>query len=224
MASEEVKSGVEARTGGDPVERAADGGDSGAVDAGATGAAAGGDRSAAEANVEAAKSARPKHRRMRDMALSMAVLLVPLGLFYWAWSWLAEDRQVSVVDTGENYATAASLGLPAIEPELSEDWKPISTHLAADGSTTTLRTGWYSPDGNGLQMSETSGPATEVDADLTGAGTPVEAGGIEWASYELDSGEAWVAEVDGATVVLSAEPDGIADLDDLAEGVAAAAS
>ncbi|RRR97552.1 DUF4245 family protein [Glycomyces terrestris] len=179
-------------------------------------------QAAAEANAEAVKAARPKHRRMRDMALSMAVLLVPLGLVYWGWGWIAADRQVSVVDTAGNLATAASLGLPAIEPELSEDWKPISTHLAAEGETATLRTGWYSPDGNGLQMSETSGAATEVDEDLTGAGTPVEAGGIQWTSYELDSGEAWVAEIDGATVVLSAEPDGIPDLDELAEGVAAA--
>jgi len=177
---------------------------------------------AAEANAESAKAKRPKPRRMRDMALSMAVLLVPLGLFYWAWSWLAEDRQVSVVDTAENYATAASLGLPAIEPELGEDWKPISSHLAADGTVTTLRTGWYSPDGNGLQMSETSGDATEVDEGLTGTGTPIESAGIEWASYELDSGEAWVAVIDGATIVLSAETDGTADLDDLAAGVAAA--
>ncbi|SDL62887.1 Protein of unknown function [Glycomyces sambucus] len=203
MSSEEVKTGVETRADADTAQ--ADG------------------RSAAEANVEAAKSARPRHRRMRDMALSMAVLLVPLGLVYWGWGWLAEDRQVSVVDTGENYAAAASLGLPAIEPELSEDWKPISTHLAAGEGVTTLRTGWYSPDGNGLQMSETDGAATEVDEGLTGAGTPVEAGGIEWAAYELDSGEAWVAEIDGTTIVLSAEPDGIPDLEELAEGVAAAA-
>ncbi|MFB9660988.1 DUF4245 family protein [Glycomyces mayteni] len=181
-----------------------------------------GAREAAEANAESAKAKRPKPRRMRDMALSMAVLLVPLGLVYWGWGWIAEDRQVSVVDTGENYATAASLGLPAIEPELGEDWKPISTHLAADGTVTTLRTGWYSPDGNGLQVAETSGDPTAVDEGLTGAGTPVESAGIEWASYDLDSGEAWVAVIDGATVVLSAETDGTGDLDALAAGVAAA--
>jgi hypothetical protein len=214
MSSEEVKS-----EGGGPQSGSAQ-----VDDAQAGGAPTDGAQSAAEANAEAAKASRPKHRRMRDMALSMAVLLVPLGLFYWAWSWLAEDRQVSVVDTSENSASAASMGLPAIEPELSEDWKPISTHFAADGETATLRTGWYSPDGNGLQMSETSGDATDVDEDLTGAGTPVEAGGIQWSAYELDTGEAWVAEIAGATIVLSAEPDGIADLDDLAEGVAAAAS
>ncbi|WP_112140894.1 DUF4245 family protein [Glycomyces dulcitolivorans] len=201
MSSEEVRTGVQDAGGDVDVDEA---------------------QAEAEANAESARSSRPKPRRMRDMAMSMAVLLVPLGLFYWAWSWLAEDRQVNVVDTGENYAAAAGLGLPAIEPELTEDWKPISTHLAADGETTTLRTGWYSPDGNGLQMSETSGDATEVDEGITGAGTPVEAGGIAWASYELDSGEAWVAEIDGVTVVLSAEPDGIPDLDGLAEGVAAA--
>jgi len=172
---------------------------------------------------EAAKSARPKQRRMRDMALSLAVLLVPVGLFYWGWNWIASDRQVSVVDTTENYATAAALGLAVVEPELGDEWKPISTDLAVDGELVTLRTGWYSPEGDGLQLVQTTGPATEVNEDLDGVGTPAEAGGIEWAVYELSSGEAWMAELGGATVILTAEPDGVNELPDLAEGVADAA-
>ncbi len=166
---------------------------------------------------------RPKPRRMRDMAMSMAVLLIPIGLFYAGWQWVAADRQVSVVDTTEDYATAASLGLAVIEPELSEDWKPISSDLAVEGETVTLRTGWYSPEGDGLQVVETNGAAADVNEDITGAGTPVEAAGIEWAAYDLSSGEAWVAEIGGETVVLSAEPDGENELPELAEGVVAAA-
>jgi hypothetical protein len=172
---------------------------------------------------EAVMPARPKQRRLRDMAMSMAVLLVPIGLFYVGWQWVASDRQVSVVDTTENHATAASLGLAAIEPELDGEWKAISTDLAVDGETVTLRTGYYSPDGNGLQLSETNGTVADVNEDLSGAGTPVEAAGIEWAAYETGNGETWVAEIGGETVVLSAEPDGVSDLLELAEGVAEAA-
>ncbi|THV32152.1 DUF4245 family protein [Glycomyces paridis] len=186
-------------------------------------AAPAGPEAPAEAEAVAEKPTRPKQRRMRDMALSMAVLLVPLGLFYWGWSWIADDRQVSVVDTAENRTTAVSLGLAVVEPDLSEDWKAISTDLAVEGESVTLRTGWYSPDGDGLQLVETNGPLTGVDPGLTGTGTPVEAAGITWASYALDSGEAWVAELNGVTVVLTAEPDGEDDLAELAEGVAAAA-
>jgi hypothetical protein len=175
------------------------------------------------ANAEAAKSARPKQRRMRDMAMSMAVLLVPIGVFYVGWQWLASDRQVSVVDTTANYSTAASLGLAVIEPELGGEWKPISTDLAVEGELVVLRTGYYSPEGNGLQLSETNGTAADVNEDLTGAGTPVEAAGIEWAAYESADSETWVAEIGGETVVLSAETDGAGDLPELAEGVAEAA-
>lgn len=175
------------------------------------------------AQAEAARSARPKQRRLRDMALSMAVLLVPIGLFYVGWQWVASDRQVSVVDTTENHSTAASLGLAAIEPDLGEEWKSISTDLAVDGETVVLRTGYYSPDGHGLQLAETNGTLDDVNEDLTGAGTPVEAAGIAWTAYETGSGETWVAEIGGETVVLSAEPDGIPDLPELAEGVAEAA-
>ncbi|GAA2128710.1 DUF4245 family protein [Glycomyces algeriensis] len=177
----------------------------------------------AVANATAAKSARPKQRRMRDMAMSMAVLLVPIGLFYVGWQWLAADRQVSVVDTSANYSTAASLGLAVIEPELGGEWKAISTDLAVEGETVTLRTGYYSPEGNGLQLSETNGTALDVNENLSGAGSSVESAGIQWAAYESDNGETWVAEIGGETVVLSAEPDGVGDLPELAEGVAEAA-
>ncbi|MDA1358709.1 DUF4245 family protein [Glycomyces luteolus] len=192
-------------------------------DGAAAAAAERGPADAAAANADAARSARPKQRRMRDMAMSMAVLLVPIGLFYVGWEWVASDRQVSVVDTTENHSTAASLGLAAIEPELSEEWKAISTDLAVDGEQVVLRTGYYSPDGHGLQLSETNGTAADVNEDLTGAGTPVEAAGIEWAAYESDDSETWVAEIGGETVVLSAEADGAGELPELAEGVAAAA-
>ncbi|MFC3495895.1 DUF4245 family protein [Glycomyces rhizosphaerae] len=214
MSTEEVK------VAGGAVEDGAV--EAGAVEDGAAEAADGTADGGAVADAEAVKPARPKQRRMRDMAFSMAVLLVPIGLFYVGWEWLASDRQVSVVDTTENYATAASLGLAAIEPELSDEWKPISTDLAVDGETVTLRTGWYSPDGHGLQVAETNGAVADVDEDLTGAGTPVEAAGIEWAAYESGNGETWVAELDGETIVLSAEPDGTDDLSELAEGVAEA--
>lgn len=172
--------------------------------------------------VEGQAPARPKQRRMRDMAMSMAVLLVPIGLFYAGWQWVASDRQVSVVDTTENHATAASLGLAAIEPELGEEWKAISTDLAVDGETVVLRTGYYSPDGHGLQLAETNGALADVNEALTGTGTPVEAAGITWAAYETNAGETWTAEIGGETIVLSAEPDGIPDLPELAEGVAEA--
>jgi hypothetical protein len=168
------------------------------------------------------KPTRPKPRRMRDMALSLAVLLVPLGLFFVGWGWLATDRQVSVVDTTEDYATAESLGLMVIEPEVGDGWKPISTDLAVEGERVTLRTGWYSPEGDGLQLVETNGTAAEVNEDLAGPGTPAEAGGINWATYELNDGAAWVAELDGETVVLTAEPDGVNELPELAAAVAEA--
>lgn len=172
---------------------------------------------------EPANPKRPKPRRMRDMALSMAVLLVPIGLFYWGWGWVASDRQVSVVGTAENHATAASLGLAAIEPELPDGWKPISTALDVGEESVTLRTGWYSPDGDGFQVVETNGAAEDVNADLVGPGTPVEAAGIEWAAYPTGGGEAWVTELDGVIVILTADPEGVDDLPELAAGVADAA-
>lgn len=172
---------------------------------------------------DAAKPARRlKQRRMRDMALSLAVLLIPLGIFYWAWDWAASDRDVSVVDTSEDYMAAESLGLEVVRPELAEEWKPISSALSTEGEAVTLRTGWYSPDGFGLQLVQTTGPVDDVHEGLTGPGEPVEAGGGSWASYDIPEGEAWVAVLDASTVVITAEQDGVGELPELAEGVAAA--
>ena len=164
---------------------------------------------------------RPKQRRMRDMALSLAVLLVPLGIFLWAWNWASADRDVSVVDTSEDYMNAESLGLDTVLPELSEDWKPISSATSAEGEAVTLRTGWYSPDGHGLQLVQTNGPVEAVHEEITGSGESVSAGGIAWSAFDIADGEAWVAETGTATIVLVAEPDGVPELPELAEGVAA---
>ncbi|MCH7232006.1 DUF4245 domain-containing protein [Glycomyces sp. L485] len=174
-----------------------------------------------DVKVTAEPTSRPKQRRMRDMALSLAVLLVPLAVFYWAWNWAASDREVSVVDTSEVYMNAASLGLDAVHPELPEEWKPISSALATADDAVTLRVGWYSPDGHGFQFVQTTGPVDEVDDRLTGAGEPVSAGAMDWAAYDTDAGEAWVAESAGSSIVLLAESDGAGELPQLAGGVAA---
>lgn len=163
---------------------------------------------------------------MRDMVLSLAVLLVPLGIFYAVWNWAAEDRRVSVVDTSEDYLTAESLGMEVIRPDLSEEWKPISSSLESqsDGRNEdiVLRTGWYSPEGGGLQVVQIDGDSERVFAEqLTGPGDPVEVGGVQWATYLTDDGTAWLAELAGSDVVLLADADGRAELPELAEGVAA---
>ncbi|WP_460539337.1 DUF4245 family protein [Glycomyces halotolerans] len=174
-----------------------------------------------DVKVTGAPQRRPKQRRLRDMALSMAVLLVPLALFYGAWNWASGDRDVSVVNPAEDYAAAESLGLVVVRPELSEEWRPISSALATTEETVTLRTGWYSPEGDGLQLVQTTGEPEAVDEAFAGAGESVEAGGIAWAVFDFGDGEGWVAEAAGSTVILTAEPDGVDELGELAEGVAA---
>ncbi len=176
---------------------------------------------AAEEPAGAKAGRRPKPRRLRDMALSLAVLLVPLGLFYWMWGWAATDREVSVVDTSQDYLAAESLGLDAVRPDLSGEWRAISSAMALEGEAVTLRTGWYTPEGYGMQLVQTTGPVEAVHEELTGSGEPVEAGGLEWAAYDLAEGGAWVVDLETSSVVLTAERDAVAELPELAEGVVA---
>jgi hypothetical protein len=175
-----------------------------------------------DVKVTAAPSRRPKQRRWRDMALSLAVLAVPLVLFIVAWQWAA-DRPVSVVDPSEDYAVARAYGIDAVEPDLPDGWRTVSSTLAHGGGAegpALLRVGWYSPDGHGFQVVQTRDAAlTQIDESIAETGDTVDIDGATWAVYRTDAGTAWVAESTELTVVLLTDADGLPELPELARGV-----
>ncbi|QSB04638.1 DUF4245 family protein [Natronoglycomyces albus] len=172
---------------------------------------------------------RPKQRRFRDMSMSLAVLLVPLALVFVAWNWLAQDRSVSMIDPSGTYVSAQGAGLDVRVPQLSDDWKPISQAFSSrqgeNEDAVVARVGWYSPEGEGYQVVQTTASIEEyVSIEFPGGATlreTTDVAGERWTVY-LGAGSvlAWVSELDGVTVAMLAQQGETNDIEQLAAGLA----
>lgn len=155
------------------------------------------------------------------MILSLAVLLAPIGAFFLLWNFLTADEQVREIDPSGDYSQAAGLGLDVREPSgLSEEWKPVSSGVSHEAGAVTLRVGYHTPDGAGIQLIESDGPSEETMLQELGeAPRPsgsVAAGGREWLSYvTVDSYNAVVFSDDDLTLVVYGDAE-IAELEEFA--------
>lgn len=157
------------------------------------------------------------------MIVSLGVLLAPIGLFFLVWNFLTSDEQVRVIDPSNSYAEAAGMGLDVQEPTgLSEEWKPVSSAVDPDSAEVTMRVGYHTPEGAGIQLIQSEGDleATmhqELGADPQPSGA-VEAADREWLSYVTVEGhDALVFDGDDLVMVVY----GDAELEELEEFVAA---
>lgn len=159
----------------------------------------------------APKRGRLTARRPRDMIISLAVLLVPIGLIFVGWKFLSDGQDVSPVDYGETVAEAKRAGLSVVEPEgLSSGWIPISHSLDGHKGAMTLRIGYHTPDEAGLQLVQSDADtATVLDSSL-GEGAKrtgdKEIAGREWTVYATDDGhDGYVSTADGMTIAVVAD-------------------
>ncbi|MGH3646057.1 MAG: DUF4245 domain-containing protein [Micromonosporaceae bacterium] len=153
-------------------------------------------------------------RRPRDLVLSLAVLLVPIGLVLLLFQYIGGDREVTVVDPAPAIAEARAAGLPVAEPgKLPDGWKPTSAVTRIKDGTVTLRIGYVSPSGGFVQLVESNADAAELLRDeLGGGGRPdgvAELGGRSWQTYPgRESERALVlTEPERTVIVLGRAPD-----------------
>lgn len=127
-------------------------------------------------------------RRPRDMLLSMAVLLVPIGAILLLFQFLGGDQEVVTTDPGPAISEARQAGLAVAAPRgLSDEWKPTSAVVRRDGDATTLRIGYVTPSGGFAQVIETDAePETALRQELDGGGRPTgveRIGEARWQAY-----------------------------------------
>ncbi|WFE26770.1 DUF4245 domain-containing protein [Solwaraspora sp. WMMD791] len=135
-------------------------------------------------------------RSPRDMALSLAVLLVPILLVFVGYQvFLGGDEPVEI-DPGPAYEQARSAGeFPVLEPAgLGPDWHPVSAAYRPAGSEgPTLRVGYVTADGGALQLVQSSRPVPQLlVAELTSTAQPqgqVQIGAATWQWYAARPGE-----------------------------------
>lgn len=157
-------------------------------------------------------------RRPRDMIISLAVLLVPIGVVFVGWRFLMSGQDVNPVDFGESVDEAKRAGLSVVEPDgLSDQWVPISHSVDGKGGV-TLRIGYHTPDEAGVQLVESDAePETVLEASL--GPEPRKSGGKElagreWTVYKtVDGHNAYVSETEDMTIAVVGDA-AIAELDE----------
>jgi hypothetical protein len=150
-------------------------------------------------------------RSVKDMALSMAVLLVPLFLLLVGYRvFFAGDAPIPI-NAGETFATARhSAHFPILEPQdLPPGWTSIAAKYepVADGSV--LRVSYVTPGRTGVQLIESDRPVDKLLPDELGAdaqpGNLKEIAGRQWREYPVakGGGRALVLAEDGRTTILT---------------------
>jgi hypothetical protein len=133
-------------------------------------------------------------RRPRDLAISLLVLLVPVLVLVGGYQLVSGRTQPVTVDQTPAILAARGAGFEVAEPTgLGPDWVPVSGVFRTVDGGATLRLGYLTPAGEGVQLVQSTVAAArllteELTEDAAPAGT-VEVDGIAWQRYPGRSGE-----------------------------------
>ncbi|WP_203916383.1 DUF4245 domain-containing protein [Rugosimonospora africana] len=142
-----------------------------------------------------AKPARPAARRSgggrsaRDMALSIAVLIIPIFLLLGVYRVFFAGDDPIAVDSSQTYATAKhDAPFQVLEPTGGPaGWPSISATVGKVTDGWVLRVSYVPPAKTGLQLVESSRPVNALLADELGStarpGALESIGGRPWRSY-----------------------------------------
>ena len=101
-------------------------------------------------------------RSPKDMAMSLLVLLIPIALMI-GFSRFIGGEEPTVVDPTEAVTQARTAGLAVREPaDLSTEWRTLTARARTEEGSTTLRIGYQSPDGEGVQVVQSNAPADQL--------------------------------------------------------------
>ncbi len=159
---------------------------------------------------------RRQSRTARDMVLSLVVLLIPIVVIIVLVGAPGGNDPV-VTDPGPVIAEAQSArAFPVAVPTgLSSDWKSVSSAYDAN----TLRIGYVTPAGAGVQLIESSVPKDQLLIQELGDDTKpdgvVPAGSGSWNAYQVRNGQrALVLPQSGRTIIVigDADPSELAQL------------
>lgn len=150
-------------------------------------------------------------RSPRDMALSMAVLLVPIFVLLVVYRvFFAGDAPIAV-DAGETYATAqhGAHFTVQVPRDLPPGWTPIAAKFETVTDGSVLRVSYVPPARTGLQLVESDRPVNSLLPDELGSdaqpGNLIDIGGLQWRTYPVakGGGRALVLAADGYTTMIS---------------------
>lgn len=136
----------------------------------------------------------------------------------------ARQDRVDVAVAAEQLRAAE--GVPALAPQVPEDWTSSFARWTTQDGVSSWAVGWVASEDVfvGMEQAPEANPTwTALRVDQAPAQAPVEVGGVSWTPHDPEGRDLfWAGEVDGSTVVLTTTGDE-ASLRRLAEAVAQAA-
>jgi hypothetical protein len=134
-------------------------------------------------------------RSPKDMAISLLVLLVPIALLFAFYRVVLGGDEPVRIDPAAAIEQARAAGAFTVsEPNsLSGGWRSVSAAFQSADGGRTLRIGYVSPEGRGVQLVQSSVPAEQLlPAELTRnrqALGVTEVAGRDWQRYSARTGE-----------------------------------
>jgi hypothetical protein len=164
---------------------------------------------------------RVEGRSPKDMALSLAVLIVPIALLIVLYRVLFNGDAPRTVDPGAAVQQAQQAkAFPVVTAHVGRDWHTTSARFTRQASGVTLRLGYVDPGKDPVQLVESSVPAASLlPAELSKDAKPVDrfraANGV-WQLYDTRPGEQALVLSDGSRTVIVIGKTGIERLEELA--------
>jgi hypothetical protein len=133
-------------------------------------------------------------RRPRDLVISLLVLLIPLLVLVGGYQLLAGRNQPVQIDPSPHIREAQLAGFDFVAPaDLGDAWVPVSAAFRSADEGATLRVGYVTPDGEPVQVVQSTLPAAQVLAnELVARALPtgsITVAGAEWLQYPGRPGE-----------------------------------
>jgi hypothetical protein len=169
---------------------------------------------------------RREERSPRDMALSMAVLLVPIALlliFYRVV--LSGDAPITVDPSSALQEARQAAVFTVAEPKgLSDKWHVSSARFQRQTAGATLRIGYVDPDKDGVQLVESNVPGAtllpgELGSDAKALGNFRTAAGV-WQVYDARPGEKALVLAEPTRTIVVVGKTGLDNLETLASSLA----
>jgi hypothetical protein len=152
--------------------------------------------------------AKREGRSPRDMALSLAVLIVPIALLLIFYRVVLSGDAPVAVDPSSKFQEArdAKAFTVAVPNGLGDDWAATSATFTRQSNGATLRIGYVDPGKHPVQLVESSVPsATLLPAELTSKAAPLSeyraANGV-WRLYTGRPGEQGLVLADASRTII----------------------
>jgi Protein of unknown function (DUF4245) len=161
-------------------------------------------------------------RPVRDMAISLLVLLIPVAFVVVLFR-LRGGEDVVVVDPAPAISQAAR-SFPALAPHgLPDGWRTVLATAQRESDGNVLRVGYVTPDNGALQLVESTEPLEELLirelGDQTRPTGPVTVNGVDWRSYDVRTSEKALVRADTGRTIIVIGKANAADLRALAASV-----